>query len=435
MYSLNIDACLVILKWLSMPENYLEGPIPAEYCNLSSLSLLDLSQNRIFGSIPSCINLSLKFLHLQGNELTGLMPNALSKISSLVTLDVSDNYFSGNIPNWIGTLQNLRFLLLGGNNLQGHIPMQLCQLKSVSILDLSHNNLSGPIPMCFGNMTFGRARVTDFSTSVFFACGFGFISGIDQLLRYRIEVSLPGIDVRFTDSEEKVEFITKQRSETYKGDILYLMSGVDLSWNQLTGEIPPEIGHLTDIHALNLSHNQLSGPIPKTFSNLKQIESLDLSHNRLSGEIPPQLTELNFLSAFNVSHNNLSGVLPDMMKGQFGTFGETSYEGNPLLCGPPLKSCFSTSPLPPSKPKEEEDNYDIIFYACFSVSCTVSFLVFIALLYINRYWGGLYFYFVDACIYSCYYFALDSCYFALDNVRKVFTRPRALPSSQISFSL
>ncbi|XP_058072739.1 receptor-like protein 14 isoform X3 [Magnolia sinica] len=414
------------LEWLSMPGNYLEGPIPTEYCKLSRLSFLDLSQNGIFGPIPSCFSLSLKFLHLQGNELTGLMPTALSKISSLVTLDVSDNYFSGNIPNWIGTLQNLRFLL-GGNNLQGHIPMQLCQLKNVSILDISHNNLSGPIPMCFGNMTFGRARVTDFSTFVFYPWSTTFDQHI-ELPGYRIEVSVPLIHGRMTKSEEEVEFITKKRSETYKGDVLYLMSGVDLSWNQLTGEIPPEIGYLTATHALNLSHNQLSGPIPETFSNLKQIESLDLSHNRLSGEIPPQLTELYTLSTFTVAYNNLSGVLPDMMKGQFSTFGETSYEGNPLLCGLPLKSCFSTSPLPPSMPTtsgDKDDGNDIIFYACFWVSCTMSFLLFIALLYINCYWRGLYFYFVDACIDSCYYFALDSYYFALDNLRKVFTRPRA----------
>ncbi|XP_058071107.1 cuscuta receptor 1-like [Magnolia sinica] len=267
----------------------------------------------------------------------------------------------------------------------------------------------------------------DFSTFVVSPWIYGFNPGI-ELPGYHIEVTMPFMVGRLIKDEEEVEFITKKRSETYKGGILDLMSGVDLSWNQLAGEIPPEIGHLMATHALNLSHNQLSGPIPETFSNLKQIESLDLSRNRLSGEIPPQLTELNFLSVFNVSHNNLSGVLPDMMKGQFGTFGETSYEGNPLLFGPPLKSCFSTSPLPPSIPTtsgDEDDGYDIIFYACFSVSCTMSFLLFIALLYINRYWRGLFFYFVDACIYSCYYFALDNYYFALDNLRKVFTRPRA----------
>lgn len=106
---------------------------------------------------------------------------------------------------------------------------------------------------------------------------------------------------------EEIDFLSKSRSESYTGNILYFMSGIDLSMNKLAGPIPPELEFLSDIHTLNLSHNQMNSSIPRTFSNLKQIQSLDLSDNKLSGEIPSDLVQLNFLSVFSVANNNLSG--------------------------------------------------------------------------------------------------------------------------------
>ena len=41
------------------------------------------------------------------------------------------------------------------------------------------------------------------------------------------------------------------------------------------------------------------------------------------------MVKLNNLEIFNVSYNNLSGVVPNT--GQFGTFVEDSYLGNPFL--------------------------------------------------------------------------------------------------------
>lgn len=58
------------------------------------------------------------------------------------------------------------------------------------------------------------------------------------------------------------------------GGNLELFFGMDLSENELSGEIPFGLGNLHKLHALNLSHNKLSGVIPKSFSGLRNVESL-----------------------------------------------------------------------------------------------------------------------------------------------------------------
>nr|XP_034895349.1 receptor-like protein 15 [Populus alba] len=211
-----------------------------------------------------------------------------------------------------------------------------------------------------------------------------------------------------------VEITTKSISYLYNGIILNLISGIDFSCNNLTGEIPFELGNLSNIKLLNLSHNSLTGPIPPTFSNLKEIETLDLSYNNLNGEIPPQLIDLYSLSAFSVAHNNLSGKTPEMVA-QFSTFNESCYEGNPLLCGPPLaKNCtggIPPSPLPRSQNHKKEENGVIdmeAFYVTFSVAYIMVLLAIGAVLYINPQWRQAWFYFIGESINNCYYFLVDN---------------------------
>ena len=59
--------------------------------------------------------------------------------------------------------------------------------------------------------------------------------------------------------------------------------GLDLRGNQLSGEIPAELGSLSNLKTLWLYSNQLSGEIPPELGNLSNLQGLNLSYNDLSG--------------------------------------------------------------------------------------------------------------------------------------------------------
>ncbi|XP_039068704.1 receptor-like protein 15 isoform X2 [Hibiscus syriacus] len=377
------------LEHIAMAQNHLEGPFPVEFCNLNlHLKLLDLSMNNISGHVPSCFSpLWINQVHLSRNKLQGPITNAFRNSSILVTLDLSNNHLTGKIPNWIGNLSQLSYLLLNNNHFEGKIPLRLCNLDQLSLIDLSNNNLSGTVPSCL--------MIT------------AFVEVSQEYVRY---VAAVAYNQTSFSTDDPIQFTSKNNSYFYKGRLLAYLSGIDLSCNKLTGEIPHQVKNFQNIYALNLSHNRLIGSIPPTFSDLKKIESLDLSHNNLSGTIPPQLVELYSLSYFSVAYNNLSGSTP-VMTAQFSTFEESSYVGNPLLCGKPLpKNCSPSEPPPSSLPKGSTDN-DLIdmtaFYASFVASYVVVILSIASVLYINPYWRRAWFYHIGEISKCCYYFLED----------------------------
>ncbi|XP_050149538.1 receptor-like protein EIX2 isoform X2 [Malus sylvestris] len=332
------------LEILSLRSNQFSGELPHAWSAGSNMLYLDVGHNNLFGNIPTSLGVlsSLKVLHLNNNNFSGDIPNSLQNCSSLRSFDLGDNKLSGNIPLWIGgsNVSLLNRLLLRSNFFTGHIPHQLCNLLRLHILDLSRNNFSGTIPTCLNNLTLLVNNIGDVYVN-------GYL--------------------------EQTTLILKGRELVYN-TTLDLVKSIDLSSNNLQGEIPEEISSLILLGTLNLSMNQLIGRIPSKIGNLRWLETLDLSHNHLTGQIPQSLSSLTSLSHLNLSYNNLSGRIPS--GNQLQTLNDFSiYMDNPSLCGVPLfTKCpeDKTFPSKDAKDKNEDGNDDKLW---FYVSVVLGFIV------------------------------------------------------------
>ncbi|XP_022746307.1 LRR receptor-like serine/threonine-protein kinase GSO2 [Durio zibethinus] len=319
----NSSTKLETLTILDIESNLLSGEIPDCWENQQMLEVLNLGNNSLTGKIPRSLGSvgGIESLNLRNNNLFGEVPSILQHLANLFILDLSENQLTGSIPAWIGDkLLSLVVLNLRSNKFQAYIPDQICALNSLQFLDLGYNNISGAIPKCFSNLS---AMATKPINGILYGLGLEF----DPNNWFYLGALL----------------VIRGREDEYS-TTLGLVTGIDLSVNSLTGEIPKELGNLTELRSLNLSGNLLTGQIPENIGNLEVLESLDLSMNRLHGEIPSSFSNLNFLNHFNVSYNNLAGKIPSGT--QLQSFDKFSYIGN-HLCGPPItKNCSRNGETP-----------------------------------------------------------------------------------------
>lgn len=153
---------LIKLKILDLSNNCIEY-LPEEFCNLPSLSVLNISQNNFYKSSPKqwswlCGNVAknLKLLNVSNNQLK-FLPDQLVKLHALISLHVDNNEIKF-FPSGIGNLRNLR-IVTSSNNQISTLPGSVKKWR-LQTLDLSNNNFDPnfqcnpaaifpkPLPVC-----------------------------------------------------------------------------------------------------------------------------------------------------------------------------------------------------------------------------------------------------------------------------------------------
>ena len=78
---------------------------------------------------------------------------------------------------------------------------------------------------------------------------------------------------------------------------------LQLSSSKMTGSIPSTLGLLTSLTHLDLSNNKLTSTIPSELGLLLNLTTLILSSNEISGTIPEELDQLSLLTVVQLEGN------------------------------------------------------------------------------------------------------------------------------------
>uniref|UniRef100_A0A0A9EAB9 Uncharacterized protein n=1 Tax=Arundo donax TaxID=35708 RepID=A0A0A9EAB9_ARUDO len=326
------------LTALRLADNNFHGELSPKIGNLKSLTFLSLYKNS-FTNITNSLQIlknskNLRALLLWKNFMREAVPQdkTIDGFDNLQVLGIHRCSLTGKIPLWLSNLRNLEVLILSNNQLDGQIPGWFNHLNHILFLDVSNNSLMGEIPTALLEMKIPKSiKAAAHWDRSFFA------------LPIYLTVSR---QYRLTSAFPKV---------------------LDLSNNNFTGEIPQDISQLKALNSLNLSFNRFYGQIPQTLCDLTNLQVLDLSSNLLTGTIPATLNNLHFLSMFNVSNNDLEGPVPT--DGQLSTFPDSSFDGNPKLCGSTLiHRCNPVGAAPDSIITAKDCTNKVILVISFAVS-------------------------------------------------------------------
>ncbi|CAB9506035.1 leucine Rich Repeat [Seminavis robusta] len=273
-----------IVKEIILEANNLSGSLPEELGLFPRLLSFSFVNNEISGSLPAPLAVELQGkvtqIQLHYNKISGSIPPEWMQFQALERLNLASNQLTGSLPTEIGMLGASRrgdllmgLFLFDNPGITGTIPTEVGNLDALSFLRVSKTSLEGPLPSELGRLSELKefwGHKTKLSGPIPSE-----VARIGALRHLRLQHT----NVNGTIPEEIYELPGLER--------------LDLWQSKVGGTISTKIGQLANsLSVLRLQNNSLlSGELPTELGLLTNLKTLHLQHTRLEGSIPEGLCD------------------------------------------------------------------------------------------------------------------------------------------------
>ncbi len=347
---------LMNLRTLYLFNNQLSGSIPTELGSLISLRNLNLSNNDLTGPIPIEFGglIALERIGIENNPLSGALPIDLINLQNLA---INQSWHEFNFSNtnlceptdqvWMDWKQGRNIktsgIICGGANLfefslQGFdaspIINQFNKTIDLNLPNADLTTLVADYELSPGaTITIDGVPQTNGQTAADFTNPVSLVitSGDGQESNtWTVSITNEALIGGVLESQYNalVSFYNATGGDNWTNNTNWLSEEPVSSWfgveiendrvislglggNNLTGQIPAEIGQLVDLRNLGLWTNNLTGNIPDEIGLLVNLENFTLDVNQIDGTIPESIGSLIKLEFLSLNDNLLSGIIPE----------------------------------------------------------------------------------------------------------------------------